>query len=111
MKCPHCGTELESDNTCSNCGKQTKDTEKEIEVEYKEFSLSEFLEIRQKQQKNPENGSVVSSLNDSEVLKTDKNGQKKSLKPHKRSFNVFITSLIAIAVIAVFLLLIFLFKK
>ena len=89
MKCSHCGAELEKDNRCSNCGKQTNDTKKEIEVEYKEFSLSEFLEIRHKQHKDPKNVSNLSSPKEGEVLKADKIKQKKGQKTQKKISHFF----------------------
>jgi ribosomal protein L32 len=48
MKCPFCGKEGISHTTCSKCGKNISPPPGEIEVEYKEFTLSEFLEIRKK---------------------------------------------------------------
>jgi ribosomal protein L32 len=50
MKCPFCGKEEISHATCSKCGKNISPPPEEIEVEYKEFTLSEFLEIRKKQE-------------------------------------------------------------
>lgn len=48
MKCPDCGTELHGKDRCSKCGKKIELPQKNVEVEYKEFTLSEFLEIRKK---------------------------------------------------------------
>ncbi|MBM4147264.1 MAG: hypothetical protein FJ240_13500 [Nitrospira sp.] len=48
MKCPDCGAELHGKNRCSKCGKKVELPQKDVEVEYKEFTLSEFLEIRKK---------------------------------------------------------------
>lgn len=48
MKCPDCGTELQGKDICSKCGKKMEQPQKDVEVEYKEFTLSEFLEIRKK---------------------------------------------------------------
>jgi len=48
MKCPDCGTELHEKDRCSKCGKKIELPQKDVEVEYKEFTLSEFLEIRKK---------------------------------------------------------------
>jgi hypothetical protein len=48
MKCPDCGTELHGKDRCSKCGKKIELPQKDVEVEYKEFTLSEFLEIRKR---------------------------------------------------------------
>lgn len=48
MKCPDCGTELHGKDRCSKCGKKIELSQKDVEVEYKEFTLSEFLEIRKR---------------------------------------------------------------
>lgn len=48
MKCPDCGTELHGKDRCSKCGKKIELSQKDVEVEYKEFQLSEFLEIRKR---------------------------------------------------------------
>jgi ribosomal protein L32 len=48
MKCPHCGNESERNDVCSRCGEKIEAPEQTIEVEYKEFKVSEFMEIRKK---------------------------------------------------------------
>jgi hypothetical protein len=48
MKCPDCGAELHGKDRCSKCGKKIELPQKDVEVEYKEFTLSEFLEIRKR---------------------------------------------------------------
>ena len=50
MKCPHCGNESRKKYVCSKCGGKIGAPEQEIEVEYKEFTVSEFMEIRKKRQ-------------------------------------------------------------
>jgi DNA-directed RNA polymerase subunit RPC12/RpoP len=50
MKCPHCGSDLKGKDLCSRCGKKIEPVP-EIEVEYKDFKVSEYLEIRQKEHK------------------------------------------------------------
>lgn len=49
MKCPKCGNELNAKGVCVKCIEKPEKTEEDIEVEYKEFKVSEFLEIRKKQ--------------------------------------------------------------
>ena len=55
MKCPSCGKALEGKDICSRCGKKVDIPEQEWEIEYKEFKISELLEIRRKQQKSHAN--------------------------------------------------------
>jgi len=50
MKCPHCGNESRRKDVCSRCGEKIEVPEQAIEVEYKEFKVSEFMEIRKKRQ-------------------------------------------------------------
>jgi hypothetical protein len=48
MDCPYCGSTVKDKDICLGCGKKI-DTAEEVEIEYKEFKVSEFLEIRRKQ--------------------------------------------------------------
>jgi hypothetical protein len=50
MKCPHCGNESNRKDVCSRCREKMEMPEQMIEVEYKEFKVSEFMEIRKKKQ-------------------------------------------------------------
>lgn len=45
MECPHCEEEITTGNKCKKCGKETLPS-KEMEVQYKEFKVSELLDIR-----------------------------------------------------------------
>ena len=45
MKCPECGAEIGSGRTCEKCGKEVLPP-KGLEVEYKEFRISELLDIK-----------------------------------------------------------------
>jgi len=50
MQCPHCGNEVSGAMLCGKCGGKVSPPKRDIEVEYKEFTVSEFLEIRKPQQ-------------------------------------------------------------
>lgn len=50
MKCPQCGFDLKGKDLCSRCGRKIEPVP-EIEVEYKDFKVSEYLEIRRKEHK------------------------------------------------------------
>jgi hypothetical protein len=41
---------------CSKCGRKVSSPKRDIEVEYKEFTVSEFLEIRKSQQESRAEG-------------------------------------------------------
>ncbi len=48
MKCPVCGADMRGDTVCLKCGNEAASSQDEIQVEYKDFKISEFLEIRTK---------------------------------------------------------------
>ena len=52
MKCPYCDAVLNGENICGVCEKKIEIPGQEVEIEYKEFKISEFLEIRKKQEKS-----------------------------------------------------------
>jgi hypothetical protein len=56
MQCPHCGNEVSGAMLCSKCGRKVSPPKRDIEVEYKEFKVSELLEIRKPQQASPDKG-------------------------------------------------------
>ena len=50
MKCPRCDADITGKRKCGKCGLDFAESQKEIEVEYKDFKTSELLEIRHKKQ-------------------------------------------------------------
>jgi hypothetical protein len=58
MRCPHCGNEFSGATLCSKCGRRVNLPKADIEVEYKEFKVSELLEIRKSQQAVPDKGTT-----------------------------------------------------
>jgi hypothetical protein len=52
MKCPDCSAVLDGKDICGECGKKIEMPGQEVEIEYKEFKISEFLEIRKKQERS-----------------------------------------------------------
>lgn len=116
MKCPHCGNELDGKDICAKCGGKVSMQEAGLEVEYKDFKISEFLEIRKKQQK-PGNGepnipagvrkkqkgshkSSGSGLSDEKPVKSAKRGTRQVTQVKKNSLMmIVIIVLIALAVI------------
>ncbi|MEW6419593.1 MAG: hypothetical protein AB1480_16015 [Nitrospirota bacterium] len=69
MKCPSCGNELEEKNICSRCGKKVDIPEQEWEIEYKEFKISELLEIRKKRKKSHANEAGETALDENKKQK------------------------------------------
>ena len=45
MKCPQCGEDTAPGEACERCGKALP-AQKELEVQYREFKVSEVLDIR-----------------------------------------------------------------
>lgn len=45
MKCPHCGKETKGEKACEHCGKALLPS-RGMEVQYKDFKVSELLDIR-----------------------------------------------------------------
>jgi len=60
MQCLHCGNEVNGVMLCSKCGRKVDPPKRDIEVEYKEFTVSEFLEIRKSQQASVAEGTSES---------------------------------------------------
>ncbi len=48
MKCTACGADMKGLTVCEACGKKTESPPRKVEVEYKDFKISELLEIRPK---------------------------------------------------------------
>lgn len=95
MKCPICNFELDEKNKCKKCGMTVSDISKNVEVEYKEFPKSEFLEIRTKPPAvspenehllHPEESMKAELRKDKELLQMSQ--QRTSLK--KKYFLIFI---------------------
>jgi hypothetical protein len=96
MKCPSCGHESE--------GKETEVSKPQVEVEYKEFKLAEFLEIRRKP------GSSEAEENETGCAHGEP-GAKEASPGVKRSIVIMVIVLVIIAAIAgVFSLLRFFLK-
>jgi len=49
VKCPHCGKETKVGKACDNCGRDLAPSQG-VEVQYKDFKVSELLDIKVGQQ-------------------------------------------------------------
>ena len=116
MKCPNCGAAIDEKNTCSRCGKRI-DSQQHLEVEYKEFTLSEFLEIRKKHDamgNDPAHSSEVTEAMSSQQRRTLINKEAGVTVQQTGSKKLFLTVtlilLIAAFITGVFFLVKFLFQ-
>jgi DNA-directed RNA polymerase subunit RPC12/RpoP len=83
MKCPDCGKELNEKNVCIQCGKKAESPTEDIEVRYKEFPKSEFLEILAKTLKPGADSPEVPAEGDLEKPKQADDINIKSAHPRK----------------------------
>ena len=117
MKCPQCGNELSGTMICSKCGGKVKIPGRDIEVEYKEFTVSEFLEIRKKQQTSRMEGSGESGAAEKDKLLSPQTpvsttGQAMRVAGTKKILVAFFLILIILGLIAgTYYLLRFLFQQ
>ncbi len=101
MKCPHCGNESQKKDVCSRCGGKIEVPEQAIEVEYKEFKVSEFMEIRKKRQNSPqkdsENGLTEGAdRKEEDYRNTGTAAARVSLRREDRSRRFFIAVLVLV---------------
>jgi uncharacterized membrane protein YvbJ len=104
MICPHCGKETEAGKACDRCGKDLESS-KGMEIEYKEFKVSELLDIKMTRQ-GPGDRTMTGPAGGRK--KTDKFTVDTGLrrKPGKAKAWVMTTAvMIILAIIAVFYLL------
>lgn len=108
MKCPECGEALNEGHVCKSCGRDVKGSAEEFEVEYKEFKLSEFLEIRRKREKKSlkdyskrENNVQKASVDKKKALfKYGKDIDSIKNKKNKKVFVIFLVSIIGLVLIS-----------
>jgi len=99
LKCPRCDAHISGQMKCSKCGLNVADYQKEIEVEYKDFKTSEFLEIRQKKHSVPliEKTREVKEHPKSKVL--EKKQAETFHQSGKRSFRILAIVFLLLALI------------
>ncbi len=83
MKCAHCGAELKGKDLCSECGKKTERAP-ELEVEYKDFKVSEYLEIRKKERK-PSMGSEAGAQENKQQAVPSRVSRRMSERPSENT--------------------------
>jgi hypothetical protein len=73
---------------CSKCGLDVADYQKEIEVEYKDFKTSEFLEIRQKKHSAPITEETGKAKGHPQKKNLKKKQEEMFHQSNKRSFRI-----------------------
>ena len=96
MKCPQCGEETPPGKTCGRCGTALP-PQKDVEVEYREFRVSEVLDIRM-----VKNGGGTSAGEDA----LSKEGSAEDASPAEaklggRKSRIFIIAAIVIALVII----------
>jgi len=80
MKCSHCGAEVRGNDICACCGKKSKGSSPQIEVEYKDFRVSELLEIRSKDHKSPVLEPDTRDSGEQKVVRADRPAHRETEK-------------------------------
>lgn len=104
MKCPHCCKETKGGKSCDNCGRDLAPSQG-MEVRYKDFKVSELLDIKLGQHfpigkgvEKKESGDEVEG-----AMKKNPSSGKQAVR--KKRLRSVMTVIVIIAVIAAFLLL------
>jgi len=107
MKCPRCDADITGNRKCGKCGLDFAESQKEIEVEYKDFKTSELLEIRHKKQAAHEHEEIktLREHKGEKALKRESSGEA-LCKDDKKPFP-FLTAMVLIVMLiaGVFLIL------
>ncbi len=96
MKCPTCGQEIKTGQKCENCG-NTPASSPGMEVEYKDFKVSELLDIKMRKPAPAKK----------ETPKTETVGKKHEVRlpaGKKRSWPLVTVFILVIVLILLFLL-------
>lgn len=110
MKCPHCEAEVLEGKVCARCGKEIAAL-KGIEVQYRDFKISEMLDIRIPTQASSREGSEEAATVQSQTEVKQKQPGEKRTSNQSRSVTFLIAVIIILfAAAAWFLLFKFLFK-
>lgn len=96
MKCKACGEELGPGNTCSRC---SSDAGAKIEVKYKDFKVSECLEIRKKGP-GPGEGDRVPEKTDSLQQAMDRDSTKREGCSRGKSVRIALVLIFSLAAAA-----------
>ncbi len=100
MKCPQCGKETSPGKVCDKCGEAAQPHE--VEVEYKEFKISELLDIRMARNTGPvrsgQRGKKTPPLIRRETRTVEARGTEE--KSRKKRFLIVIMTLIIVVITA-----------
>lgn len=105
MKCPHCGKETKVGKACDNCGRGLAPSQG-MEVQYKDFKVSELLDIKVGQQ-SPSGNMVKKEGSGHKIDRETKNYPASGMQAAgKKRLGLGMTAVIVIlAAIALFFLL------
>jgi hypothetical protein len=99
VKCPHCGEEIREGKACEKRGKESVPSNG-MEVQYKEFKVSEMLDI-----KMPVRATSGKPAHKSETLQEKEAGVKKASSPsEKHSGDKRLVIVIAVVIIIIFVI-------
>ncbi len=96
MRCPKCGQEIRDGKACPKCGNVAESSQR-MEVEYKDFKVSELLDIKMRKQASAKK----------ETPKTEAVGKKHEVRlpaRKKRSWPLVTVFIFVIVLILLFLL-------
>ncbi len=109
MKCPYCGEETQAEKACDKCGRDLEPN-KGLEIEYKEFKISELLDIKMTK-KGPDGQAMKRPAGRQEkrnLFRKDRSTLRR--RPGRMTGGWAAAAIVIIALIAGFYLLRLLFK-
>jgi hypothetical protein len=95
MRCPQCGKETGPGKACERCVEDLP-PQKEVEVEYKEFKISELLDIRMAKNSRPAQAGEKAKPLLSKGTKPVKASRTEEKSGKKMSFIVIMTVIIVV---------------
>jgi hypothetical protein len=104
MRCPNCGTETKAGQGCAKCGKDTGNSRR-IAVEYKDFKVSELLDIRMSKKAVP-----AKEKDSPEVLAQKKNDDSEEepalgIPSNRKNITTHVVAIIGVLAVAALIFL------
>lgn len=108
MECPSCGEEIKAGKECQECGKRAVPP-KEMEIQYKEFKVSELLDIRMTSHVPSRDGMERLGPVPEKGIGSNRAGQAGKKPSAQKDLLIVIAVIVLFAAVAGFYLLRFLF--